>query len=489
MSGFYTNVDMNFNDILVRGYDDKGNHFSRKEYFRPTLYIPSNTPTDFKSLDGNYLNPYNPGTIKETRDFQKRYANVDNFKFYGMEKPIYNYIAENYPGEINYDFTKIKIGYIDIETECESGFPDIETANEEILLITLFFKGSYYIFSTNKWGIYKSSKENVKSIVCSTEKELLEKFIEFWCKINLDVISGWYSEGFDIIYMINRMANVIGMEKTKKLSPWGILKKKEVFVKGKNVQMYDIIGINHLDYKDLDAKFSGKVRENGKLDTVAHEELKMRKLDYSEYGSLHELYHSNWTLFCDYNIRDVEILPLLEDKMKLIELVCSITYYSGTNMIDSFKNTRVWDQIIYRHLLSQNIIIPQRASGGDTDPFPGGFVKEPLVGLHDWVINFDLNSLYPSLIMQYNISPETELGRRDIDISKLVKGDDSEIKDLKEQNYSVAANGVYFTKEFRGFLPLLMDNLYKERSSNKDNQILSEKRAQKIREEILRRKS
>ncbi len=382
---FYTNVEKYGKTIFHRGYDDDGSQFFKKIEYEPTLFIPSkNDDTEYKALDGTLLEPIVVGDMKETDNFIRKYADVSNFKFYGQENHAYNFIANTYKGEIVSDRNHIRTGFVDIETENElGGFPNVEEANEEILIINLFFRGKYYFFCTEKWGKFVPNNPNIELRSYPQETEMLTEFVKFWQDINLDIISGWYSEGFDIPYVINRIKRVLGAMYVRKLSPWGIVTNREVFNKGKKQNLYTIYGINHLDYQQLDIKFSGKVRENKKLDTIAFEELKMNKLDYSEFSSLKELYRGDWQKYCEYNMRDVEILPKLEDKLMLIDLVIEIAHYSGTNMLDAFKNTRVWDQLIYRHLLDKNIIVPKKKAFGNSsdEQIAGGYVKETTPGI------------------------------------------------------------------------------------------------------------
>lgn len=476
---FYTNVESWGDFIFVKGYDKNGNHFFRKEKYDPVLYLHSKKTTQYKSLKDEYLEPFYAGSIKESRNFIKRYEDVSNFEFFGQTNYPYNYIAEKYKKDITYDFEKIRVGFFDIETECENGFPKPDEAKEEITIINILFRGKYYFFNTQKWGHYKPDRKDVVNMSYPTEKEMLLAFLDFWGKVNFDIISGWYSEGFDIPYIINRLVNLFGMATAKKLSPWGVLKEKELKYKGKPFMTYEVMGVTHLDYMQLDKKFTLKPRENAKLDTIANEELNIKKLDYSVYGSLHELYRSDWQHFCNYSIRDVELLFLLNEKMRLIELVCEIAYYSKVNFQDTLFNTRVWDQIIYTYLLERGIVVPQRDKDRDTRPFDGGYVKHPQIGIHDYPVSFDLNSLYPNLIVQYNISPETFVGQEIISFDKLVAGDDTEIRHLKEMGYSVAANGTYYKKEKVGFLAELSKMVLDKRNENKALKLDFEKKAEK----------
>ena len=105
----------------------------------------------------------------------------------------------------------------------------------------------------------------------------------------------------------------------------------------------------------------------------------------------------------------MELVDRLEDKLKLIDLCCTRAYDVKVNFSDIIYQVRTWDHIIYNYLKKQNIVIPQKERNQKDEKYLGAYVKEPKPGVYDWVVSFDLNSLYPHLIMQYNISPETLL--------------------------------------------------------------------------------
>ena len=461
---FYTNVVQYGSKMLVRGYDENG-QFKHRVDFQPTIYVPSKTPTDYKTLEGKYVAPLNPGTIRDTRDYIDRYKDVSGFEIYGNNNFVAQYISDNYRGEIIGDTDKIKVFTIDIETATEFGFPNIEQANEEMLLITIQDNKTKDITTWGRKPIGNSG--DVEYRCFESESAMLQDFLVWWQMNCPDVVTGWNINFFDIPYLARRIENLLGESFAKKLSPWDLINQRKVAMKGSEELTYDIQGVAMLDYLDLYKKYTYTTQESYRLDHIASVELGDKKLDYSEYGSFKDFYEQNWKKFVAYNIHDVQIVDKLEDKMKLIELQLVMAYNAKINYEDVFSQVRMWDAIIYNHLRDQGIVIPGNSGNKKWDKFEGAYVKDPLVGLHKWVASFDLNSLYPHLIMQYNISPETMLeGRETVNVDYLLerKFDTSEVK---AKGVSMTANGVCYRKDKQGFMPELMEKMYKDRSKYK----------------------
>ena len=412
------------NQFLVRGYDN-GRHVIFKEEFSPTLFVPSKKESKYKTLEGENVEPIVPGSVKECREFYKKYENVDGFKIYGNERYVFQYISEKYPeDEIKFDITKIKLITLDIEVASENGFPDTQSASEEILTITI---QDYSTKQITTWGVnpFKNSQSNVKYIECESEYQLLQNFIDYWVNNTPEVITGWNIQFYDIPYICRRLNRVLGEKIMKSFSPWGLVSEREVIVMGRNQISYDIGGITQLDYLDLYRKFTYKAQESYRLDYIAEVELGQKKLDHSEYDTFKDFYTKNWQKFVEYNIIDVELVDRLEDKMKLIELAITMAYDAKVNYADVFFQVRMWDNIIYNHLKKRNIVIPPKEKTEKDAKYAGAYVKEPKPGVYDYVVNFDLNSLYPHLIMQYAISPETlvsmsEINNRIAELEKML---------------------------------------------------------------------
>ena len=461
---FYTSVVQYGSKMLVRGYDKNG-QFKRRDDFKPTIFVPSKTPTEHKTLEGKFVAPLQPGSIRDTRDYIDRYKDIEGFEIYGNNNFVAQYISDNYHGEIVPDTDLIKIFTIDIETATEEGFPDIKSANEEILLITLQDNKTKDIVTFGRRPI--GAAGDVDYRLYENETQMLREFLIYWQENCTDVVTGWNINFFDIPYLIRRIQNLLGESFAKKISPWDLITERNVTMKGSEELTYDIQGVAMLDYLDLYKKYTYTAQESYRLDHIAFVELGDKKLDHSEYGSFKDFYTQAWKKFVAYNIHDVRLVDKLEDKMKLIELQLVMAYNAKINYEDVFSQVRMWDAIIYNHLRDRGTVIPQNSGNRKYAQFEGAYVKDPLIGLHKWVASFDLNSLYPHLIMQYNISPEMMLeGRETVTVDHLLdqKFDNSEIK---ERNVSMTANGVCYSKDKQGFMPELMQTMYINRSKFK----------------------
>ena len=461
---FYTNVQMVGDHFLVRGYEN-GKHFMTREKFYPTLFVESKGKTKYKTLEGDYVQSVEPGTVRECRDFIKRYDGVDNFKIYGNDRYIYQYISEKYPEEeIKFDTSKIKISTIDIEVKSENGFPDVESAAEEVLLITVQDYTTKQIYTWGQ-GSFNNKQQNVTYKSFRTEYELLNDFINWWMieENTPEVLTGWNSELYDMPYLVRRIDRILGEKLMKRISPWGLVTEKETIIMGRKHISYDVGGITQLDYLNLYKKFTYKAQESYRLDYIASVELGQKKLDHSEFDTFKDFYTNGWQKFVEYNIIDVELVDRLEDKMKLIELAIVMAYDAKANYADVFSQVRMWDTIIYNYLKKRNIVIPPIVRSDKDSKYAGAYVKEPIPGKYDWVVSFDLNSLYPHLIMQYNISPETLQDTRhpSVTVDKILN---EEINFELYKDTAVCANGSMYRKDKRGFLPELMDKIYKDRT-------------------------
>jgi len=486
MATFYTSVDNIGNDILFCGYKN-GKRIRERIPYKPTLYLHSNQKTEFKTLEGRYVESVNPGTIKDTREFIREYSEVENFKIYGNTNYVHQFISDAFwKRGIEWNREIINVTTLDIEVQSDEGFPHAEQANYPVTAITVKnnIDNIFYVFGAGAWNrddsiLPEGILDRVVYVDCETESKLLMKFLEHWRANYPDVVTGWNSRLFDTVYLVNRIGKVLGQDMAKRLSPWGLLQERFVQFASRKEQVYEVRGIQQLDFLDCFKKFGYTygTQENYKLDNIAHVVLGERKLDYSEYGTLHDLYKKNYQLYIDYNIKDVDIVDRLEDKTGLSTLSMTVAYKALVNMTDSFGSVGVWDALLFNELRKRGIVIPPKRDNTKERKIEGAFVKDPQNGMHDWVMSFDLNSLYPHIIMQYNMSPETVVdGRCDgVNVNALLEETPFDIP----SEYCMTATGQYFDKTRKGIVPEIIESLYAERSATKKQMLEAEQRAEK----------
>ena len=477
---FNTNVQPHDNFIALRGINNHGESFKNKIPYEPTLYVQSQKAQNpqWKTLDGKPVAAVKWGSMKDSRQAMKEYGG----DVFGVDQFQYSFISDQYRGLIDYDLTKIKIAFIDIETSSEFGFPNIRQANEEVLAISIKMNGRFRVYAC---GDYVPSN-GVEYIHCMEEEHLLEQFISDWAADYPDIVTGWNSRFFDIPYLMNRIRRLLGEKAANRLSPWGWYKETEVsLIGGRKQQVFDLVGLASIDYLDAYKKFMYVNQESYALNHIAYTELGEKKLDYSEASSLHELYKTNFQKFVDYNVHDVVLVERLEEKLKLMELIISLAYMAKCNFNDVFSPVKMWDCIIYNHLREQNIVIPPKSHEVKDSAYEGAYVKDPQVGRHKWVCSFDLNSLYPHLIMQYNISPETIKGthpeaRKDSSghhvMVESMLDMEMDTQFLKDNNLTMTPNGSLYTRKKQGFLPALMEKMYTDRVKYKKMMIAEQKK-------------
>lgn len=475
MTSFYTNVQSIAGHILYRGVLD-GKRVKQKIEYSPSLYISTNKKSEYRSLDGEPLMRKIFGSIYEAKDYLDKFKDVSNSRIFGNTRYEYAYISEHHPDMVEWDQDKILVAVVDIEVGSENGFPDPYDANEPITAIAITYIGSPPIVLG--CGDYEVQGDETY-IKCRDEWTLCKKFIELWSRKCPDVITGWNTKFFDIPYLINRFNKILGEDDTKKLSPWNFIKNRTTNINGRQLIAYEIVGVASLDYIELYKWYApgGKSQESYRLDNIAQVELGDGKISYDEFENLHQLYKQNYQKFIEYNIKDVDLILRLEDKLKLIELALTLAYDTKSNYEDVFAQTRMWDSLTYSYLLKQNIIVPPKVIQEKDAAFEGAYVKDVQAGLHDYVASFDLNSLYPHLMMQYNISPETlvepenytEAMRKVISSGVTVDKLLNKTVDTSElEGVTLTPNGQFFRTDFQGFLPKMMEEMYEDRKRFKN---------------------
>lgn len=491
---FYTSVYRKGDNILYRGYEN-GKRVEYKEQFKPTLYVSSKKDVGWKTVEGNNVAPMEFPSMKEASEFSRQYQ-IDNFKVYGMDNFIYQYITDKFPDKIHFDPDLILVRNIDIEVKSTEGFPDAEKANHPITAITIKDNNSDKFITwayrekdcvgtfDEKTSIYNGRLEYHE---CVSETDLLLRFINYWRLKYPDIVTGWNSLYFDIPYIINRGRKILGDEVVKTLSPWGWIKEKNEKNNNQPIKFYDIVGVSHLDYLEIFKKFTYNtlgLQESYKLDHIAYVVLKERKLSYQEYSNLHTLYIENYPKFIDYNIKDVDLVNRIDEELGLMELAITMAYRGGVNYREVFGTTGIWDSIIYRNLNPRKIVVPPKLTKTKTD-FEGAYVKEPMIGGFDWITSFDLKSMYPNLIIQYNMSPETIIPgiENSINIEEVLYNNFKTNTD-----FIVAPTGIRFSKSQEGIIPSVVRSIYEERVVVKNEMIETKKLSEKEDDEKLRKK-
>ena len=463
---FYTNVSPYGDELLVR-YFDNGKRCEDRVPYVPRLFVPTKGKGRFKSLTGIGLDSVSYKSIKEARQTIKRYEEHPNF-LHGTDRFQYQYMADYWPGNTEYDKDKLRIYTIDIEVESEHGFPNVADCAEKMICITVKDQVKKQILV---WGMadYTVKQDNVHYVKCENERDLLKQFLKFWSAYSPDVLTGWNSKYFDIPYLVKRIGKILGDSSMKRMSPWNIIQEDQTYELGKTQTYYRLLGIAQLDYLQLYRKFTIKNQESYRLDHIGKVELGEQK-DDNPFDTFKEWYQQDIQSFIDYNIQDVELVDKLEDRLQLIELALTMAYNAKANYEDVFSQVRMWDTIIFNELLKDNIIVPMRDMNPTSPELVGAYVKDPKVGFHDWVVSFDLKSLYPHLIMQYNISPETILpDKKNVDITDLL---DKQV-DTSDGN-CMAANGTMYKTGKQGFLPRIIQKEYNDRTIYKKKMLEAE---------------
>jgi len=479
---FYTNVHRKGNKILVRGIQN-GKQVKRALDYKPYLFVQSGVDGKYKTLEGKSVGRVDFTSMYDAADFLKKHENVHGMPIYGLTNFIYLFIYDYFKGQIKYDPSLVSVVSLDIETDSSDGFPDIATANREITAITISRNGKKTTFGCVD---FKTDDPTVTYYKCWDEAALLKSFLEVWSGslYNPDIVTGWNIEFFDIPYLVNRIQRVLGDEYVKLLSPWGIIKPYEIEIRGQKSTSYDLIGVSVMDYMALYKKFTYTNQESYRLDHIASVELGEKKVDYRDegYTSLDDLFKRNPQRFIEYNIQDTVLIEKLEDKMKLIELVMALAYDAKINYDDTLASVNPWDVIIHNYLMDRNIVVPQKPRNTTSDPLVGGYVKEVQAGMHPWVVSFDLNSLYPHLIQQYNISPETFVEKLNSfpTIDQILNG-----YGIEDTGMSVAANGCMYRKDKQGFLGAIMAKMYDDRVHYKNQMIEVKKEYEKTKDREL----
>ena len=497
---FYTYYKKRGNNILIR-YKDKSGKTKSKVFpdYQPTLYIATNESSDIKSIYDDNLKPFHFDDIKSASAFLKDSI----LPVHGNSEFDNQFIIELCDGHIpEYNPSHIKVGIFDIEVDVPVGgeFPDATKAIYPINAITIynstqekFFTYFLALDSNFKWDRkYISDDLNVELFVFYNEFDLLKSFVEHIKSEDYDILSGWNSETFDIPYIITRCNQILSTSYTKTLSPFKSISSRS-FVNsfGKEEFSYSIDGISQLDYLDVYKKFTMTNRPNYKLDTIAEIELGIKKVSYSEHKSLSVLYRDDPSKFIDYNIQDVDIIRRLDNKLGMLNLIYSISYYSLSNYNDTLGTVRLWEKLIAKFLYNKGKAPLAKRSGNVGGDFEGAYVREPVVGKHEWLICYDLNSLYPHCEMQWDIGIDTLVKDVPDDLLKMVEGKsfddlvngDIDLSLLNSYDMTMTPNFQFYRKDKKSFMAEIKESLYNERKVYKKKMLDAKKSKESARDE------
>jgi len=492
---FYTYAKQWGNSILYRGYNGT-KQVIEKVPFKPTLYVNSKkSKSEWKSLyDNRPLEPIEFGDIKEAKNYIDTYKDVNGFEVHGFQRFEYQFIQKEFGGDISYDVSKVAIQFIDIEVvdaDSESGFPDIQLAEVPVVLISIYntIDNSTLVFGLKDYE--KDSQDNFEYRKFSSEKELLREFIHYTQITQPDIWSGWNTDQFDIPYLINRLMRLFDEATVKKLSPFNIIREKSTNIRGKDIQTFEVFGIVSLDYLELYKKYGTySAKESYALGFIAQEELGETKVELPG-TSFRDAYNNYFDTFVRYNAKDSVLVMKLENKMKLIELAFAMAYMYHCNLNDIYRTVLPWEVFIFNHLASKKIAVPPKRNTLKGD-FEGAWVKDGVKGMYGWCMTFDFASLYPSVIRQWNISPETFVPSEfDVKVKSFLENYTSNSIGKEAtthaivNNYTIAANGTMYDKSRQGFLPELMEYCMVGRKVAKKEMIKLEEEYQKTKDKTL----
>ena len=455
------------NNIMHVWHDELGH---QKFTFQPYAYLPDPNG-QYKSLDGAVLNRV-PGNHKDNRTAYESDLNEE------VRTLIDLYYESDEPSKGHRDF------FFDIESERdENGYSTPEEARLRITSIAYYDKASNdrrvllldeeHRVTTNG---FKEADYEVE--IFRSEADMLTRFINAFAAIQPTVITGWNTDNYDIPYLVNRIKRILGAQAVKKLSPAGIVEWN------KNRERYKIFGVSSLDYLTLYKKFTYTELPNYRLDTVAKFELGRGKVEYE--GDLNQLFATDIHKFVEYNMVDVNLVHDLDEKTQLLNLARTICHKGHVPYEDVYYASKYLDGAAIVDLKRNGLVAPNKQfrfieEETQADALAGAYVKDPVPGLYKWIYDLDLTSLYPSIIMTLNISPETKIGViRNWDQECLLKPnvqevtlqDGTYVQDikqwLKDNAYTVASNGTVYRTDIRGFLPTILEKWFEERVIYKD---------------------
>jgi DNA polymerase elongation subunit (family B) len=464
----YTGIGYDKKNGIMHVFDDELGH--QKFEFHPYAYLPAENG-ETQSLNGVRLtrvagnhkdnpNAYESDLTEEIRTLIDLYYESDT------------------PSKGHREL------FFDIESERdENGYSTPEEARLRITSIAYYDKAGQdrrvLLLDEERRIDSKGFKTDEYEVeIFRSEADMLTRFINAFAAIQPTIITGWNTDNYDIPYLINRCKNVLGAQSIKKLSPAGIVDWN------KNREKYKILGVSSLDYLTLYKKFTYTELPNYRLDTVAKFELGKGKVEYD--GDLNALFATDIHKFVEYNMVDVNLVYELDEKTQLLNLARTICHKGHVPYEDVYYASKYLDGAAIVDLKRNGLVAPNKAfrfieEESESDALAGAYVMPPVPGLYKWIYDLDLTSLYPSIIMTLNISPETKVAViKDWNQECLLKSEPTtayfqsgtyttDIKQwLQDNAYTVASNGAVYQTEQRGFLPTILEKWFDERVEYKN---------------------
>lgn len=500
--------------IKLRTWNKEGSRVSGSCTFKPYLYTESDDG-EYKSIFGTRLQKRQFDTPFDKVKFKKDYGSK---RYYGDFDASQQFLIDCFWNKVqDPEFSKndLRIIFYDIEVDPlpDNQFPLPELAKAEINIITAWdsLEKKYYIFS--KYD-YKGNDliDGAVFVKCDDERQLLLKFIQFWQSNDYpDIVSGWNSNGFDFPYIRNRIIKVLGDSYFLSLSPYGEIRETVSIDKLlREVIKYDIAGVANLDYLDVYAKFKVSKQESYKLDFIAEQELGYGKVDY-EGMTIYEFMSKYWDRFVEYNVRDVELLVKLEEKLRYYQILRIVSNMACVNYDKGLMTIPITNGALAIRAKQRGEILHTFIRDINDDKKPGGYVFST-PGFHRDIITVDATSLYPSIIMSNNISPETKIGMcrfLDTGVDMYIGDPDDKLelelvsgriynitrKDLrdviKKKDLILCANGCLFSQDKEGIFPEFIRDVFSKRVEtkgeikklNKENEKI-EKKIKKLRKKL-----
>lgn len=436
MGTFPLSVKRRGNNILIRWCDEEGVRGRQKVKFSPTLYMknPNSSPSGITNVFNENLDPIPFETMRDANEFIDRYKNTPGAGVYGINNYITQFMTQVYPNGYRIDPHLVRGAYLDIEVFSGSldstgnvvagPFPDAENAKFPINAITVyashhkkFFTWAInpkYLFEMkdnpqfkydDQYGLHLESSD-IDYREFKNESELLRNFLSWWSAQEFDFWTGWNIESFDCPYIVHRAQKVLSDSWANMLSPWDILNKRTVKSAWKEYTTYDFVGCEMLDMLDVYKKHTFKTQTSYKLDHIAFVECGEKKIDYKEARNLNKLYLMDYNKFIHYNINDVRLTKLIDEKVGLMNITMVLAEIARINFADTLGSIKPWSSILDTAFWKRGQVMEVKQIKQARD-FKGGYVKDPVRGRHKWVVSEDLNSEYPHVRQQYNIGPET----------------------------------------------------------------------------------